>query len=47
VATGHILAEVHASDEDSAAAAVDAVLAAYEIGDRPPREHGILLDVIS
>jgi pyrimidine-nucleoside phosphorylase len=47
LAKGHILAEVHARDDDSAASAVDAVLAAYEIGDQPPRAHGILLDVIS
>jgi pyrimidine-nucleoside phosphorylase len=47
VAKGHILAEVHGRDDASAALAVDAVLAAYEIADDPPREHGILLDVIS
>jgi pyrimidine-nucleoside phosphorylase len=46
VAKGHLLAEVHASDEESASAAGDAVLAAYEIGERAPRSHGILLDVI-
>jgi hypothetical protein len=41
-----VVAEVHASDEASAERAVEAVLAAYEIGDEPPRPHGILLDVI-
>jgi pyrimidine-nucleoside phosphorylase len=46
VAQGDILAEVHARDEASGAEAVAAVLAAYELGDAPPREHGILLDVI-
>jgi len=45
VAQGHLLADVHARDEGSAAAAVEAVLAAYELGDEPPRAHGILLDV--
>jgi pyrimidine-nucleoside phosphorylase len=46
VAKGDVLAEVHARDEASAERGVDAVLAAYEIGDDAPREHGILLDVI-
>jgi pyrimidine-nucleoside phosphorylase len=43
---GHLLADVHARDEESAARAVAAVLAAYEIGDQSPHPHGILLDVI-
>jgi len=47
VHAGHLLADVHARDDASAARAVDAVLAAYELGDEPPRAHGILLDVIS
>jgi hypothetical protein len=38
---------VHARDEESAARAVDAVAAAYEIGDEHPPPHGILLDVIA
>jgi pyrimidine-nucleoside phosphorylase len=46
VRQGHLLADVHARDEDSAARAAAAVLAAYELGDRPPHPHGILLDVI-
>jgi pyrimidine-nucleoside phosphorylase len=46
VAAGHVLAEVHARDEDSASRARDAVLAAYEIADDAPHAHGILLDVI-
>jgi len=37
---------VHARDEDSAARAVEAVLAAYELGEEPPRAHGILLEVV-
>jgi pyrimidine-nucleoside phosphorylase len=47
VAAGDVLAEIHAADDDSAARAAGAVLAAYELGDEPPREHAILLDVIS
>ena len=31
----------------AAAEAVEAVLAAYELGDEPPREHPILLDVVA
>ena len=46
VAKGHLLADVHARDEASAAAAVEAVRAAYELGDEVPRFHGILLDVV-
>ena len=47
VAPGDVLAEVHARDEASGEEAVAAVLAAYELGDEPPREHPILLDVVS
>ena len=47
VARGQLLADVHARDEESAGRGVVSVLDAYEIGDEPPREHGILLDVIS
>ena len=46
VATGDVLAEVHARDEASAERAVAAVLDAYEIGGEAPPEHGILLDVV-
>ena len=46
VAVGDVLAEVHARDEASGEEAVAAVLAAYEVGDEPPREHPILLDVV-
>jgi pyrimidine-nucleoside phosphorylase len=46
VRRGHLLADVHASDEESAARGVVAVLAAYELGEAPPHAHGILLDVI-
>ena len=47
VAAGDVLAEVHARDEERGAEAVQAVLAAYELGDEPPREHPILLDVVA
>ena len=47
VLEGDDLAEVHAQDEASAAAAVDAVLAAYEIADEAPPERGIVLDVMT
>jgi pyrimidine-nucleoside phosphorylase len=47
VAEGDVLAEVHARDRAGGEEAVAAVLAAYEIGDERPREHGILLDVVS
>jgi pyrimidine-nucleoside phosphorylase len=46
VAAGQVLAEIHARDEASAGSAADAILAAYEVGDKPPRAHGIVLDVI-
>ena len=46
VSEGQVLAEIHARDEASAEPAAKAVLAAYEIGDVPPRAQGILLDVI-
>src|SRR6476619_5143179 len=47
VAAGDVLAEIHARDEASAAEAEAAVLAAYAIGDEPPRKRNIVLDVIS
>jgi pyrimidine-nucleoside phosphorylase len=47
VEAGDLLAEVHARDEASGAEAVAAVLAAYELGDAPPREHDILLEVVA
>ena len=47
VLAGDDLAEVHGRDDASAARAVEAVLAAYEIGDEAPPEHGILLDVVA
>ena len=47
VETGQVLADVHARDEESAARAVEAVAAAYEIGDEAPPVKGILLDVVA
>ena len=47
VLAGDDLAEVHARDEATAAAAVEAVLAAYTIADAAPPPVGILLDVVS
>jgi pyrimidine-nucleoside phosphorylase len=46
VASGDVLAEVHARDEAAAGEAAQEVLAAYELGDEPPRERRIILDVI-
>jgi len=46
VEAGDALAEVHARDESSAAAAVDEVLAAYEISDEPPAKRSLVLDVL-
>jgi pyrimidine-nucleoside phosphorylase len=47
VATGDVLAEVHARDEASASTAVDEVLAAYELGDEAPAARGIVLETLS
>ena len=47
VLAGDDLAEVHARDEETAAAAVEAVLAAYTIAETAPPSGGILLDVVS
>ena len=47
VAAGETLAEVHARGRGGRRGAAAAVLAAYELGDQPPREHPILLDVLS
>jgi thymidine phosphorylase len=46
VSKGRVLADVHARDDASATRAVDAVLAAYELGEQAPRTSGILLDVL-
>jgi pyrimidine-nucleoside phosphorylase len=46
VEEGEPLAEVHARDEASANEAAVEVLAAYELGDEPPRPRSIVLDTI-
>jgi pyrimidine-nucleoside phosphorylase len=46
VEEGEPLAEVHARDEASANDAAAEVLAAYELGDEPPRPRSIVLDTI-
>jgi pyrimidine-nucleoside phosphorylase len=46
VAAGEVLAEVHAADEAAAEAGAAEVLAAYELGDEPPRPRRIVLDTI-
>ena len=46
VLAGDDLAEVHARDDAASVHAVEAVLAAYEIGDDAPPDRGILLDVV-
>ena len=47
VLEGDDLAEVHARDDATADRAAAAVLAAYELGDEAPPEHGIVLDVVA
>jgi thymidine phosphorylase len=41
------LAEIHARDENSAAEAAEAVLAAYELADEPPRPRPIVLRTLT
>jgi thymidine phosphorylase len=46
VTAGEVLAEIHARDETSADEAAADVLAAFELGDEPPRARPIVLDTI-
>jgi pyrimidine-nucleoside phosphorylase len=46
VEEGEALAEIHARDEQSANAVAADLLAAYELGDEPPRARPIVLDTI-
>jgi pyrimidine-nucleoside phosphorylase len=46
VATGDVLAEVHAADEVAADSAASEVLAAYQLGDEPPVPRRIVLETI-
>jgi pyrimidine-nucleoside phosphorylase len=47
VAAGEPLAEVHARDDASAEQAVAEIAATYSLGDTPPVERSIILDVVS
>jgi pyrimidine-nucleoside phosphorylase len=47
VAEGEPLAEIHASNEEAADAAVAEVLAAYELAEEPPPERGVILGVLT
>jgi pyrimidine-nucleoside phosphorylase len=47
VAAGDVLAEIHAGDDERAAAASAEVAAAYELADEPPRPRPIVLETIS
>ena len=47
VAEGDVLAEIHARNEAEASIGAAEVMAAYTIGDSPPAERSILLDVVS
>jgi pyrimidine-nucleoside phosphorylase len=47
VASGHVLAEVHAHDDTSAQRAESEVLAAYDLGDEAPPARPIVLETIA
>jgi pyrimidine-nucleoside phosphorylase len=47
VATGEVLAEVHARDDEAAQRASSEVLAAYTIGDKAPERRPIVLETIA
>src|SRR5918994_7085463 len=47
VSSGEALAEIHARDETSAAAAAAEVLAAYELTDERPRTGGVILETLA
>jgi pyrimidine-nucleoside phosphorylase len=47
VAEGRPLAEIHARDDESAAAAAREVLAAYELVDEPPRPRPVVLETLT
>jgi pyrimidine-nucleoside phosphorylase len=46
VASGEVLAEIHARTDEQAAEAVQDVLAAYELTDTAPHERHVLLEVV-
>ena len=47
VERGDALAEIHARTDEAATAATDRVLAAYELGESPPDDRPILLDLVT
>ena len=47
VERGETLAEIHARTDEAANAAADRVLAAYELGESPPDDRPILLDLVT
>ncbi len=47
VVRGEPLAEIHADTEAAAAEAARELEAAYEIADRPPQEHSVVLEVLA
>jgi pyrimidine-nucleoside phosphorylase len=47
VERGETLAEIHARTDDAANAAAERVLAAYELGESPPDNRPILLDLVT
>jgi len=47
VERGEALAEIHARSDEAANAAADRVLAAYELGESPPDDRPILLDLVT
>jgi pyrimidine-nucleoside phosphorylase len=47
VERGEALAEIHARTDEAANAAADRVLAAYELGESPPDDRPILLDLVT
>jgi thymidine phosphorylase len=44
---GESLADVHANDDASAERAVADVLAAYDVGETPPPERGVILAILA
>jgi thymidine phosphorylase len=47
VERGQALAEIHARTDEAANDAADRVLAAYELGESPPDDRPILLDLVT
>jgi thymidine phosphorylase len=47
VEQGEALAEIHARDDATADEAIGRIAAAYEIGDNPPHERSVLLEIVT